>query len=83
MVISRDLSLRVITGIDCNVKNFYIGEDINILTKYDEVFAGIVKDINLDNLIIETNTNDTMVYFKDIEKIEDTDWLGGEDIREV
>lgn len=83
MVISRDLSLRVITGINCNVKNFYIGEDISILTKYDEVFVGILKDINLDNLVIETNTNDTMVYFKDIEKIEDTDWLGGEDIREA
>lgn len=81
MVISRDLSLKVITGICCNVKNFYIGEDISILTKYDEVFVGILKDINLDNLIIETNTNDTIVYFKDIEKIEDTDWLGGEDIR--
>lgn len=33
--------------------------------------------------ILGIEINDTIVYFKDIEKIEDTDWLGGEDIREV
>lgn len=82
MVLSRDLSLKVIQGICCNISHYYIGEDITILNKSNEVIEGTLRDINVDNIIIENNSNDTIIYFKDVEKIADTDWLAGEDIRD-
>ena len=80
MVVVRDLSLKVIEGVYCNVKHFYIDEDITVLNKHNEVFSGVLKDINLDNITIQSD-NDTVIYFNDIEKIVNTDWLGDEDIR--
>lgn len=82
MVINRDLSLKVMEGVYCSVKHFYIGEDITVLSKQNEVFQGVLKDINLDNIVIIFKNNDTIIYFNDIEKIANTNWLGDEDIRE-
>ena len=83
MVITRELSLKVSKNIWGSDEYFEIGVDITVLTKQDEVLAGRLKDINVDNIVIEKYDNDTIIYFKDIEKIIHTELLFGRDIKEI
>lgn len=83
LLINRELSLKVNRDIWSANEYFWIGEDITILTKCNEVLTGLLKDINVDNIIIECHNKDTIIYFKDIKNIADTEWLCDTDIREL
>ncbi|MEG2786433.1 MAG: hypothetical protein RR942_01340 [Romboutsia sp.] len=82
MIIERELYLKVDKDLWGSSTRFWIDEDITILTKDDSVIDGILKEINVDNIIISKDNINFQIYFKNIEKIADTDWLGGCDIRE-
>lgn len=81
MIISRDLSLRVVRGLN-SITNFCIGDDITILTKENWVRKGILSEINENHIILKNDDIESIVLFDNIEKIEDTEWLGDTDIRD-
>lgn len=82
MRIERDLSIRVNKGYSVT-KNFYLDDDVTILTKDDIVLEGRIVAIQSKGLAIEDKKiGVVMVLYMDIENIVDTDWLCGGDIRE-
>lgn len=81
MIITREINLKVSIGLNSNNNYFFIKQEVTILTKEKKVIDGAILAIGEKYLTIKKNNNIISILYENIEKIEDTGWLAGEDIR--
>lgn len=83
MIVSRELSLRVIKHMFTTPSYYYINEDVTILTSDNEVFQGEITSIEKLHLSLNDKEEGLVIIkFENIKNIANTDWLGDSDIRE-
>lgn len=83
MLISRELSLKVSRDIFGRREYYWIGGEITILTKDNKVIEGKIISIDEESVTLTNDNGNPTIWYEDIKNMADTDWLAGEDIREL
>lgn len=73
MKFTRKLYLQADNGIfNGGVHNYYIDEDITVLTTQDEIIQGELSDVNANNITIKNEHGSVIIFFNGIKRIADT-----------
>ena len=84
MIISRQLNLKISRDMFGNTEYYEICDEVTVLCKNNSVYIGEIIDIGRTHLYIRGDDNKTItINYSDIKNIADTNWLAGEDIREI
>lgn len=82
MIANRELYIKVIDNGSCGANYYEIDENVTVLMKDNSIITGTIKQIEEEYVIILNNNKNLInIKYKDMHKIANTDWLGGEDIR--
>lgn len=83
MIANRELHLKVIDNGGCGSQYYTINENITVLMNNNNIIIGTIQQIEDEYLSICNNDKGLInLKYKDMNKIANTNWLGGEDIRD-
>lgn len=79
MIAKQELYMSVSVGFFSPDKRYYEGAELTVLTTDDKVYEGVLTCIGEEGFTI----NNDIIFYSEVRNIEKTDWLDGEDIRDI